>query len=614
MFMMRLLNTKSKRLESFYNQPIPEYAILSHRWENEEITFQEINELSERDLQKRKGYWKIEKCCDQAKEENLAYAWVDTCCIDKNSSAELQESIGSMFQWYHNSKVCYAYLSDAEEPGEIQPVDGDPVQSSFRKSKWFTRGWTLQELIAPRVVRFFNANWREIGNKQQLSSIIQEITGVDSIVLQNSHMLSQFSVAARMSWAANRTTTRKEDIAYSLLGIFEIHIPLIYGEGYNAFIRLQEEVIRSMHDDSILAWDFDKNDETQKQFLEKIEDTEALGVLAKHPCFFKGKGNVRGTGFLDADPWTLTSIGIQIPRSSWVPRTTVTWDLKLSCYDDVKGQNSVYAFPLESTKRFDVFGRRYEALSTTVPQFRSTEMSILHEERIYLSKTDSPHRSTVDGPKSLQFPRKVNANENALHTKPFSFVLRSTVRTDVDNTYQEILDTELPGPEPSLSIGARDSMFILGYFVSCQGVEMIDSLFEVIIFSRYRGRKWCIHCRETKPSVSKYPYLDNQKPVPAILPELAMKKYRGVPMGSLVKASLTQDVVVSILLKAVCEVNCTLHVDSEGNLRVEIVSSSHEEDLCAPCITGWVSFLIALLIFIGIGLVVYLVNVKTASH
>jgi hypothetical protein len=239
---MRLLeyNDSEFSLGTFFGDNIPRYAILSHRWGAEEVT---LADLTDGTGKSKAGYRKIRFCGEQARRDSLQYFWVDTCCIDKSNSTELAEAINSMFRWYQDATKCYVYLSDVPRP----PFDADdksnePWESTFRKSQWFTRGWTLQELIAPASVEFFSRDWEQLGNKTSLERHIHEITGIPVKALQGSP-LSDFSVTERMLWAGRRQTTREEDMAYSLLGIFNVYMPLIYGEGReNAFKRLREEI------------------------------------------------------------------------------------------------------------------------------------------------------------------------------------------------------------------------------------------------------------------------------------------------------------------------------------------------------------------------------------
>jgi hypothetical protein len=224
-------------LSEFFENAIPKYAILSHRWGPGEVTFKNLMDGTAKEMI---GYKKIRFCGEQARRDGLQYFWVDTCCIDKSSSAELSEAINSMFRWYHESTKCYVYLSDVMKSA----VNTNDLmwESAFRASKWFTRGWTLQELIASESVEFFSKAGELLGDKSTLERQVCEITGIPAKALRGSP-LSGFSIAERMSWAARRQTTRGEDQAYCLLGIFDISIPAIYGEGRKkAFQRLREAV------------------------------------------------------------------------------------------------------------------------------------------------------------------------------------------------------------------------------------------------------------------------------------------------------------------------------------------------------------------------------------
>ncbi|KAH8163970.1 hypothetical protein CIB48_g4252 [Xylaria polymorpha] len=235
---MRLINTATFEICEFPGDSATDYAILSHTWGEEECT---LRDMSTPGVELRKGYAKIEFCCQQAVRDGLSWAWVDTCCIDQTSTAELSEAINSMFRWYTNAKICYAYLADV--------ID----QDGFASSRWFSRGWTLQELIAPKIVRFYSCDWTLLGSKSELEDLLQKITGIDAFVLSTG-TFSQVCVAKRMSWAAKRDTTRIEDQAYSLMGIFGVNMPLIYGEGKKAFLRLQQEIMRVSDDQSLFAW------------------------------------------------------------------------------------------------------------------------------------------------------------------------------------------------------------------------------------------------------------------------------------------------------------------------------------------------------------------------
>ncbi|PMD36321.1 hypothetical protein L207DRAFT_392738, partial [Hyaloscypha variabilis F] len=213
---------------------IPEYAILSHTWEAEEVYFQDIKDGSGKS---KCGYSKIQFCSNQAKHDGLTYFWVDTCCIDKSSSAVLTEAINSMFRWYRQATKCYVYLADVStEPTE------PPWELAFRNSRWFTRGWTLQELLAPGSVEFFSREGDLLGNKTSLEQQIHTITNIPVEALRGNRLFDLL-VSERLAWMERRETTREEDMAYALLGLFGVQMPLIYGEGRErALKRLMNEI------------------------------------------------------------------------------------------------------------------------------------------------------------------------------------------------------------------------------------------------------------------------------------------------------------------------------------------------------------------------------------
>ncbi|KAI0366491.1 HET-domain-containing protein [Pilatotrama ljubarskyi] len=250
---MWLLTTNRAELLELAEPP-KEYAILSHVWRRKEQTFEAVRAIARRCASSGENPRdlvadKIRKCCQWAEAHGFKLLWIDTCCINKASSAELSEAINSMYMWYAQATVCYAYLHDTDD-GE-NPSD---LSSSFRASRWFTRGWTLQELIAPRDVVFLSMNWQPLASKMTIAKLLEEITGIDAAVLRGQRSLDEISVARRMSWASMRETSRLEDQAYSLMGIFGVNLPTIYGEGSEAFIRLQEEIMRRSPDRSLLAW------------------------------------------------------------------------------------------------------------------------------------------------------------------------------------------------------------------------------------------------------------------------------------------------------------------------------------------------------------------------
>lgn len=280
---MRLLNSRTKILEDFVGA-IPPYAILSHTWEHEEVSSSALKDASI-DHTTMLGWYKIEKSCDQALHDGLDYVWVDTVCIDKSSSAELSEAINSMFKWYRDSSVCYGYLYD------LPAV-------AFESSRWFTRGWTLQEMIAPQHLKFYDRNWNFIGSKSHLVDQLYHITGVDATILHGGS-LRFISVARKMSWAAERQTARVEDTAYCLLGLFDLSMPMLYGEGPKAFIRLQEEIVKEYDDHSLFAW-------------KSSTANESAGIFAKSPADFAASADIGSSIGTHSEPVMVTSRGVRI--------------------------------------------------------------------------------------------------------------------------------------------------------------------------------------------------------------------------------------------------------------------------------------------------------------
>lgn len=265
---------------------IPPYAILSHTWmgDDDEVSYED---WSASIAESKAGYAKIRSCAEQAVRDGLEHIWADTCCIQKSSSAELSEAINSMYAWYQDATTCYAFLSDV------------PSKQEFASSKWFTRGWTLQELIAPTKLVFFDETWTPLGSRTDLQRAVSECTGIPSSVLSGAEHFETFSIAQRMSWAANRVTTRVEDIAYCMLGLFDINMPLIYGEGENAFMRLQEEILKISEDHSIFAW--------------RSHDARG-GCLATSPSAFSMSSNiVQSNPFgVHNEPTIVSSSGIHL--------------------------------------------------------------------------------------------------------------------------------------------------------------------------------------------------------------------------------------------------------------------------------------------------------------
>lgn len=261
------------------------------------ISFHDLLNLAESELEQSEGYQKIRSCCALGAAEGHEYVWIDTYCIDKTSSAELTEAINSMYRWYQGAQICYAYLADVHNDHQLWDTT---AEEAFSKSRWFTRGWTLQELLAPKNVVFYEQNWRKLGSKSNLIAQISLATGIQQ---DHIHNINGASVAQKMSWASKRQTRRVEDVAYSLMGIFDVNMPLLYGEGKKAFTRLQHEIVKISNDESLFAW-------TDDGLVES-------GLFAQSPKAFAEAADVVRIGsesgeYIYRAPYTVTNRGLAI--------------------------------------------------------------------------------------------------------------------------------------------------------------------------------------------------------------------------------------------------------------------------------------------------------------
>ncbi|KAI4210082.1 MAG: hypothetical protein L6R36_009527, partial [Xanthoria steineri] len=308
---MRLLHAERLEFEEFYDTQIPPYLILSHRWGEKEVSYQQMRKKR---AEEGPGLTKILNFCTLARGGGYTWVWIDTCCIDKKSSAELSEAINSMFKWYKSAEECFVLLSDVSLG--VKGVEDEDFQAEFAASSWFTRGWTLQELLAPRQLTFCDMDWKEIGDKGSLRGMVSAITGInkDFIARDKYRPLAVdfANVAMRMSWAAKRKTSRSEDMAYSLLGLFDVNMPLLYGEGAEkAFVRLQTEIIQKSDDETIFAW---------------TANVPQAGMLATDPSFFADAGAIQSApayGYGELRYWmTNKGLALQIPDSEWPADTS----------------------------------------------------------------------------------------------------------------------------------------------------------------------------------------------------------------------------------------------------------------------------------------------------
>ena len=314
-YTMHLLNTSTRKVQEFSHGRIPPYVILSHRWEDKEISYKDLTEPKQ-DPSKLKGWTKLNSFCSLVRQDGWEWAWMDTCCIDRSSSAELSEAINSMYQWYGQAEFCIAYLADIS----IMKDETGIERKRFCESEWFKRGWTLQELLASHEVVFCDRSWKAIGTRTRLSAYVSRATHISVHHLSRP---SEASVAAKMSWASNRQTSRPEDIAYSLLGLFDVNMPLLYGEGgFKAFQRLQYEIVRSRRDESIFAWSRPGITTGYSSYLY----TPPPGLLAPSPKYFSESGDI-----VPIDPIHFERVNLHAPQILF---DGLVWTLQRSFIED----------------------------------------------------------------------------------------------------------------------------------------------------------------------------------------------------------------------------------------------------------------------------------------
>lgn len=400
---MHLLNTSTRKTQEFQPGKIPPYVIFSHRWEDEEISYKDLTQAKE-DLFKLKGWTKLDSFCLSVEKDGWEWVWIDTCCIDTSSSAELSEAINSMYQWYMEAEFCIAYLADISAVKDETGMK----RKQFDKSEWFERGWTLQELLASREVVFYDKSWINIGTRTTLKAHISRATRISSRHLSDP---LQASVAAKMSWASLRKTTRPEDIAYCLLGLFNVSIPMLYGEGgYKAFQRLQYEIVRSRRDESIFAW-------TTNEDILEYATMPAPGLLAPSPKYFSESGDI-----VPIHPIHFERVNLHAPQILF---DGLVWTLERSFREDkdrkerkiLAPDEIPYVAPLACSKGFGRYPVKLRLVisrynqprrgpSTSLDSFSESEMqSIRHSEaRIYRLIQEQPRAHSLF-PKFRDFRR-----------------------------------------------------------------------------------------------------------------------------------------------------------------------------------------------------------------
>lgn len=355
-----------------------DYAILSHTWgkDSDELSFEDMEKGIRCD---KIGFQKVKRFLAEAWQADLKYGWVDTCCIDKKSSAELSEAINSMFQWYRDAKCCFVYLSDFE--GHHTHLTKAELTLHLQSCRWFTRGWTLQELLAPRGLIFYSRDWQVVGDGNYLKDIIAKITGIHEEALTerfSSNNLDKFSIAQRMSWASKRETTRIEDVAYCLMGIFDVNMPLLYGEGERAFTRLQEHIIRESDDQTIFCW--------LRGSPDRLGDKNVTSsFLAISPRDFQESYDYIPSRTATVRPYKISNTGLKITGK--LQDHQGHWGLLLHCYNKSLPLTCVVLPLVKHCGLGDDQGNQFSRVSNYLSQ---THDGTAPERTIYISKTAAP--------------------------------------------------------------------------------------------------------------------------------------------------------------------------------------------------------------------------------
>lgn len=428
---MRLINVDTYEIDIFMGNAVPEYGILSHTWGREEVTLQDMQNP---DLAiNKKGFRKIAYCCQQAKADGWQFAWVDTCCIDKTSSAELSEAINSMYRWYSNAMSCYAYLDDTEVRSTQEFLQLLVPKEKGKRSlpRWFSRGWTLQELIAPFDLQFFTVDWVCIGSKRALKSAISAVTGIPASVLDHSKDLSSWPVASRMRWASTRSTTRSEDLAYCLMGMFNVHLPLLYGEGHRAFIRLQEEILKTTNDHTLFIWGLLSEARYQVAVgLGHLRHQKLTGMVAQTPRDFQNVSEsaaISALRFMDQPQISASGLRINMPVIKLMPGEipALDWHLRDS------GLDMVYVGALNCDKAVPWCPRG--SVRATVVLLRSTPKeappgTVLEFARIPLDSPPVSHEMAAEWPVLACYVPTSYAKQDFFDNNLRSLKMKSTLQ------------------------------------------------------------------------------------------------------------------------------------------------------------------------------------------
>jgi hypothetical protein len=505
---MRLINTITYLIEKFddpSNAPRSGYAILSHTWilkPDKELELEDIRtagtDVAKANLVRLNP--KIRETCKlaQAQTPAISHAWIDTICIDQNSSSDKSEAINAMYRYYQDAKICFTHFFDVDgrgiiltDPNPNQPDTDDmkAVRKEFTHARWFKRGWTLQELLAPPRLLFYDKNWNLLGSRNDLCNTIAGITHIEPGVLRDAQQMRACSIAKRMSWAAGRQTRRPEDKAYSLLGIFGVNMPMIYGEGDRAFIRLQEEIIKISDDHSLFAWSMS-------------EDRNNSALLARSPDPFAGCTNITRELLRTGNyPYSVNNRGISM-QLSLIPWSTNVYIAPINCLQQPKQQQSgrqqnkslQLGLFLKREKEDDKYIRvafNGKDIYEFPPGESLNPRQLSRHITNYRADTSTENRRTVSlhvkrdpGPPNVSSPGAVLQTINGFKIGPALLkgcetpAWESTPHSQWDATRQIVSFT--PGYVPSLDLNFQESLLGGGGYLSHPAMVYFDDGYNLI--------------------------------------------------------------------------------------------------------------------------------------
>ncbi|CEJ93232.1 hypothetical protein VHEMI08840 [[Torrubiella] hemipterigena] len=458
---MKLLQIQTSRIIEILPPNIPKYAILSHTWDVVTKLPPPAAIQWAVDVQSKKYLALLPKIIEASRlalEQGIDYLWTDWLCIDSSSSASLEKAVNGALSLLQQCALCIVHLDDLEKDSFDE--------EGLAQCRYWTRSWTLQELIIPQNVQFYDASWKLCGEKHDadVSTIVSTVTGIPVPVLVEPDALWDTALAVRMSWAARRTCRREEDIAYSLLALAGVTLQVRYGEGSEAtFLRFQEEVLRNTRDTSLLAWRSSVGDLPR-------------GLLARSPLEFQ---HFQSTPANDSRPWEFdgamcfNSRGIQIQSNVQTQDTVMTLDIGR----DASGKRIGVYLACWNGVYVRIFSERDTVLSTRVHKkifygarhlrpAASIKLSHLFTnlKLPHYSNAASPAESDAQAVAYILPTRCIDKGDSAnQETIPLSLEKTGTKRNSLGLPKQ-------PGHQP-LGVGQTDT---LGFVFDDDDVEVVN--------------------------------------------------------------------------------------------------------------------------------------------